>query len=78
MAGLCAAVLGWLLLVQGLPDVDVMWSANVLSAGPDAFARVVVALLLGLGAGLVPGGVAAVRRFRESAARPAAEPQPAG
>ncbi|MGY1742947.1 MULTISPECIES: hypothetical protein [unclassified Blastococcus] len=71
MAGLCAVVLGWLLLVQGLPDVDVMWSAHVLSAGPDLLARVVVALLLGLGAGLVGGGIAAVRRFRE-AGRPTA------
>ncbi|RBY86974.1 hypothetical protein [Blastococcus sp. TF02A-26] len=69
MAGLFAVVLGWLLLVQGLPDVDVMWSANVLATGPDALARVVVALLLGLGAGLVGGGTAAVRRFRESGAR---------
>ncbi|WP_409332577.1 hypothetical protein [Trujillonella humicola] len=65
MAGLCAVVLGWLLLVQGLPDVDVVWSANVLSAGPEAFARVTVALLLGLGVGLVAGGIAAVRRFPE-------------
>ncbi|SEP07198.1 hypothetical protein [Trujillonella endophytica] len=72
MAGLFALVLGWLLLVQGLPDVDVMWSAHVLAAGPDLLARVAVALLLGLGVGLVPGGIAAVRRFREpAAARPA-------
>lgn len=78
MAGLFAVVLGWLLLVQGLPDVDVMWSANVLAAGPDLLARVVVALLLGLGAGLVLGGIAAVRRFRETAGRASAEPQPVG
>ncbi len=70
MAGLSAVVLGWLLLVQGLPDVDVMWSAHVLAAGPDLLARVVVALLLGLGAGLVAGGIAAVRRFRERAEPP--------
>jgi hypothetical protein len=72
MAGLFAVVLGWLLLVQGLPDVDVMWSAHVLAAGPDNLARVVVALLLGLGAGLVGGGIAAVRRFREPTPRTAA------
>jgi hypothetical protein len=71
MAGFLAVVLGWLLLVQGLPDVDVMWSAHVLAAGPDALARVVVALLLGLGAGLVGGGIAAVRRFREPSRPPA-------
>jgi len=75
MTGLLAVVLGWLLLVQGLPDVDVLWSANVLSAGPQEAARVAVALLLTLGAGLVVGGIAAVRRFRESdVPRPAGDP----
>jgi hypothetical protein len=65
MTGLFAAVLGWLLLVQGLPDVDVLWSANVLTNGPQPVGRVAVALLLALGAGLVVGGIAAVRRFRD-------------
>jgi hypothetical protein len=65
MAGLLAVVLGWLLLVQGLPDVDVLWSAHVLSNGPDPLARLAVAVLVALGAGLVVGGIAAVRRFRE-------------
>jgi hypothetical protein len=65
MAGLLAVVLGWLLLVQGLPDVDVLWTANVLSAGPEAAARAAVAVLVALGGGLVVGGIAAVRRFRE-------------
>ena len=66
MTGLLAVVLGWLLLVQGLPDVDVLWTANVLSNGPEAAARAAVTLLLALGAGLVGGGIAAARRFRES------------
>ena len=66
MTGLLAVVLGWLLLVQGLPDVDVLWTANVLSNGPQAAARVAVAVLLALGAGVVAGGIAAIRRFRES------------
>jgi hypothetical protein len=66
MAGLFAVVLGWLLLVQGLPDVDVLWTANVASGGPQVLARVAVTLLLALGAGLVVGGIAAVRRFREA------------
>ena len=56
--------------MQGLPDVDVLWSANVLTTGPEAVGRVAVALLLALGAGLVVGGIAAVRRFREVAAAP--------
>jgi hypothetical protein len=68
MAGLLAVVLGWLLLVQGLPDVDVLWSAHVLSNGPQLPARIAVAVLVALGAGLVVGGIAAARRFREVAA----------
>lgn len=75
MTGLLAVVLGWLLLVQGLPDVDVLWSANVLTDGPQAAARVAVALLLSLGVGLVPGGIAAVRRFREVAPSGGAAPE---
>jgi hypothetical protein len=66
MAGLMAVVLGWLFLVQGLPDVDVLWSANVASQGPQLLARGAVAVLVTFGVGLVIGGIAAVRRFRES------------
>ncbi len=66
LTGLLGVVLGWLLLVQGLPDVDVLWTANVLSAGPEPAARAAVAVLVALGVGLVPGGIAAVRRFREA------------
>jgi hypothetical protein len=65
MTGLMALVSGWLLLVQGLPDVDVLWTANVLSNGPEWMARAAVALLTALGFGLIGGGLAAVRRFRE-------------
>jgi hypothetical protein len=76
MTGLLAVVLGWLLLVQGLPDVDVLWSAHVLSAGPQPLARAAVAVLVVLGAGLVAGGIAAVRRFREADAhRQGSEPR---
>ena len=65
MTGLLAVVLGWLLLVEGLPDVDVLWSAHVLSTGPELPARLAVAVLVAFGPGLVVGGIAAVRRFRE-------------
>jgi hypothetical protein len=75
MTGLLAIVLGWLLLVQGLPDVDVLWTANVLSNGPQAAARVAVALLVALGMGFVAGGIVAVRRFREA---DAPHPEPTG
>jgi hypothetical protein len=83
MPGLLAVVLGWLLLVQGLPDVDVLWSAHVLANGPQLPARVAVAVLVALGPGLVVGGIAAVRRFREAGSRgsrhgPADRPVPVG
>ena len=79
MAGLFAVVLGWLLLVQGLPDVDVLWSANVAGSGPAVLTRLAVAVLVAGGAGLVVGGLAAARRFRDpERARPAPEPQPVG
>jgi hypothetical protein len=80
MTGLLAVVLGWLLLVQGLPDVDVLWTAHVLSGGPDLLARAAVAVLVALGAGCVVGGVAATRRFREDRHphRPAGASLPVG
>lgn len=65
VTGLTAVVLGWLLLVQGLPDVDVLWSANVATGGPAFLARAAVAVLVAGGAGLVVGGLAAARRFRD-------------
>jgi hypothetical protein len=75
MTGLLAITLGWLLLVQGLPDVDALWTANVLSNGPGWLAQIAVALLVTLGVGLVGGGLVAVRRFREpSAALPVDQP----
>ncbi|RBY95843.1 hypothetical protein DQ237_11900 [Blastococcus sp. TF02-8] len=66
MTGLLAVVAGWLMLVQGLPDVDVLWSAHVASSGPQLLARAAVTLLVTLGVGLVVGGVVAARRFREA------------
>ncbi|WNV76694.1 hypothetical protein [Geodermatophilus sp. DSM 44513] len=67
---LLAVVLGWLLLVQGLPDVDVLWTANVLASGPVLLTRAAVAVLVALGAGCVLGGLVATRRTRA--------PQPVG
>jgi len=75
MTGLFAVVLGWLLLVQGLPDVDVLWTAHVLAEGPVLPARAAVAVLVALGAGCVVGGLVGTRRFRESR-RPADESLP--
>ncbi|GAA4739286.1 hypothetical protein GCM10023328_20330 [Modestobacter marinus] len=70
LTGLMAVAVGWLLLVQGLPDVDVLWTANALTAGPPVLARVAVAVLVAGGLGLVLGGVGAARRFRDGARAP--------
>ena len=64
LAGMLSGVVGFMLLVQGLPDVDVLWSANVITGGPVALARLSVALLIFGGLGLLLGAAAAVRRFR--------------
>lgn len=72
LTGLMAVAAGWLMLVQGLPDVDVLWSANVLAAGPQLLARAAVAVLVAVGLGLVLGGVGAARRFRDAAPTSAA------
>jgi len=65
MTGLMALLIGWLLLVEGLPDVDVLWTSHVLSDGPGPVARAAVAVMVALGAGLVIGGALAARRFRD-------------
>ncbi|MPQ98405.1 hypothetical protein GB931_10850 [Modestobacter sp. I12A-02628] len=67
MTGLLAVVVGWLMLVQGIPDVDALWTANLLGTTPAAVTRAAVAVLVGLGLGSVMGGVLAVRRFRDPA-----------
>ncbi|MQA32336.1 hypothetical protein [Modestobacter roseus] len=76
LAGLMAVVAGWLLLVQGLPDVDVLWTAHTLTRGPELLGRATVAVLVAVGLGLVIGGALAARRFRDDAVsrRPSVEP----
>ncbi|TWH71832.1 hypothetical protein JD78_00331 [Modestobacter roseus] len=71
-----AVVAGWLLLVQGLPDVDVLWTAHTLTRGPELLGRATVAVLVAVGLGLVIGGALAARRFRDDAVsrRPSVEP----
>ena len=64
LTGMMAAVAGFMHLVQGLPDMDVLWGANVITGGPPALARLSVALLIFGGLGLMLGSVGAVRRFR--------------
>jgi hypothetical protein len=76
LTGLLAVVAGWLLLVEGLPDVDALWSAHVLAEGPQPLARAAVAVMVAVGAGSVLGGIAAVRRFRDPAVVPAPAPAP--
>ncbi len=76
LTGLMALIAGWLVLVQGLPDVDVLWSANVLATGPALLARAAVAVLVAGGLGLVVGGAGALRRFRDARPEPAPAPAP--
>lgn len=64
LAGMLAALVGFMHFVQGLPDMDVLWSANLITGGPAALARMSVALLIFGGLGLMLGAVGAVRRFR--------------
>jgi hypothetical protein len=66
LTGLMAVLLGWLLLIEGLPDVDVLWTAHALSNGPQLLARAAVAVMVAFGLGLVVGGVLAARRFRDA------------
>ncbi|HEV7872350.1 MAG TPA: hypothetical protein VGO95_13935 [Modestobacter sp.] len=68
LTGLTAVVAGWLLLVEGLPDVDVLWAAHALANGPQPLARAAVAVLIAGGLALVVGGIGAVRRFRDDPA----------
>jgi hypothetical protein len=86
MAGAVAVVAGWLMLLEGVPDVAALWSAHVLSSGPQILARAAVAVLVAGGAGCVVGGAAAAWRFRDRSGRfepepetkPAADSLPAG
>lgn len=64
LAAMLSALVGFMLLVQGLPDVDILWGANVITGGPVVLARLSVALLIFGGLGLMAGAAAAVRRFR--------------
>ncbi|CAN5765455.1 hypothetical protein BH18ACT7_BH18ACT7_02120 [soil metagenome] len=50
-----AGIAGWLVLLQGLSDVSVLWNSQVPSAGPDWLTRLVVAVSVGLGLGVVLG-----------------------
>jgi hypothetical protein len=76
LTGLMALIAGWLMLVQGLPDVDVLWTANVLATGPQLLARAAVAVLVAGGLGLVVGGAGALRRFRDAPPAPPAPSSP--
>ncbi|MGY1839079.1 MULTISPECIES: hypothetical protein [unclassified Modestobacter] len=82
LTGLMAVVGGWLLLVQGVPDVDVLWTAHTVTRGPELLGRAAVAVLVVVGLGLVIGGALAARRFRDDVrGRPAADtpvPAPVG
>lgn len=46
---------GWLLIAEALPDLDVLFRANVAAIGPAWGARLAILLIIGLGAGLAIG-----------------------
>jgi hypothetical protein len=74
LTGLTAVVAGWLMLVEGLPDIDVLWTAHALTSGPELLARAAVAVLVAGGLGLVGGGVGSARRFRDDVRRSSGPP----
>ncbi len=55
------AISGWLLVVEALPDLDVLFRSNVSAIGPAWGARLAVFVLLGLGLGLAIGSVGLMR-----------------
>jgi hypothetical protein len=55
------AIVSWLLVVQGLPELDVLFQANVSAAGPVWAARLAVLLMLGLGLGLAGASMGLLR-----------------
>lgn len=54
-------IAGWLMVVEALPDLDVLFRSNVASVGPAWAARLAVLLLVGLGAGLAIGSIGLLR-----------------
>lgn len=55
------AIAGWLLVVEALPDLDVLFRANMYATGSAWAARLAVLLVLGLGAGLAIGSIGLMR-----------------
>ena len=55
------AIASWLLIVQALPDLALLFRSNVSAIGPVWGARLAVLLLLGLGAGLAIGAIGLLR-----------------
>lgn len=62
-AAFVAAVVGAMLVVAGIPDIDAFRYSQVPFAGPADLDRLLVAITLGGGAGLAAGGFAAMRRI---------------
>ena len=62
-----AGIAAWLLLVQGLSDLDVLCTSQLPSAGPDWLTRLVVTVTVGLGAGVAGGCLRVLTRSRAPA-----------
>ena len=54
-------IAGWLLIAEALPDLDMLFRANLSAVGPAWAARTAVLLLLGLGIGLALGSFGLLR-----------------
>lgn len=63
MAGIAA----WLVLVQALSDLDVLWNSQLPAGGPDWLSRLAVSASVGLGAGVGLGCLRVLTRSRATA-----------
>ncbi len=69
-----AGIGAWLVLLQRLSDVAVLWNSQLPSVGPEWLTRLSVVLTLGLGAGVALGSLRVLLRCR--AERPPASAVP--
>lgn len=63
------AMAGWLFVIEGVPDLDVLFRTNVAAAGSAWLTRIAVALLVGLGGGLAIGAIGLLRARRRRPSR---------
>ncbi|MGI8693913.1 MAG: hypothetical protein ACR2JK_13605 [Geodermatophilaceae bacterium] len=72
--GYVAGIAAWLVLVQALPDLDVLWNSQLPAAGPDWLTRLAVTVAVGLGTGV---GLGCLRVLTHTRGAAPASPGPA-